>query len=80
MLNRKGVVASIDDTASYSIVAMCGKTEKVFEIPYPETVELEKLKKTNPRVAFAATGRKGHKLVPVAAVEEIERKKLRRIR
>jgi TonB family protein len=46
-----GVVASIDDTASYSIVAMCGKTEKVFEIPYPETVALEKLKKTNPRVA-----------------------------
>jgi TonB family protein len=47
----KGVVASIDDTASYSIVAMCGKMEKVFEIPYPETVELEKLKKTNPQVA-----------------------------
>ena len=47
----KGVVNSIDDTASYSIVAMCGKTEKVFEIPYPETVELEKLKKTYPRVA-----------------------------
>ena len=48
----KGVVASIDDTASYSIVATCGKTEKVFEIPYPETVELEKLKKTNPQVAL----------------------------
>jgi TonB family protein len=47
----KGVVAAIDDTASYTIVAMCGKTEKVFEIPYPETVELEKLKKTNPQVA-----------------------------
>ncbi len=31
-------------------------------------------------VDFAARGRKGHKLVPVAAVEEIERKKLRRIR
>ena len=47
----KGVVASIDDTASYTIVAVCGKTERVFEIPYPETVELEKLKKANPRVA-----------------------------
>jgi hypothetical protein len=33
----KGVVASIDDTASHSIVAMCGKMEKVFEIPHPET-------------------------------------------
>jgi hypothetical protein len=31
----KGVVASIDATGSYSIVAMCGKMEKVFEIPYP---------------------------------------------
>src|SRR5882762_4843901 len=30
---------------------MCGKKENVFEIPYPETVELEKLKKTNPQVA-----------------------------
>jgi TonB family protein len=47
----KGIVASIDDSASYSIVAMCGKTEKVFEIPYPETVEFEKLKRTNPQVA-----------------------------
>ena len=47
---RRGV-AAIDDTASYSIVAMCGKTEKVFELPYPETVDLEKLKETNPRTA-----------------------------
>jgi hypothetical protein len=30
-------------------------------------------------VDFAAKGRKGHKLVPVAAVEEIERKRLRRM-
>jgi hypothetical protein len=30
-------------------------------------------------VDFAAKGRKGHKLVPVAAVEEIERRKLRRL-
>lgn len=44
-------IASIDDTASYSIVAMCGRTEKVFEIPYPETVKLERLQKTNPQVA-----------------------------
>lgn len=44
-------IATIDDTASYSIVVMCGRTEKVFEIPYPETVELDKLKKTNLQVA-----------------------------
>jgi len=42
---------SIDDTASYSIVAMCGRTQKVFELPYPETVDLKKLKHTNPQVA-----------------------------
>jgi predicted DNA-binding protein YlxM (UPF0122 family) len=30
-------------------------------------------------VDFAAKGRKGHKLVPIAAVEEIERRKLRRL-
>jgi len=30
-------------------------------------------------VDFAVKGRKGHKLVPVAAVEEIERRKLRRL-
>jgi hypothetical protein len=44
-------VTSIDDTASYSIVAMCGRTQKVFELPYPETVDLKKLKQTNPQVA-----------------------------
>jgi len=31
-------------------------------------------------VDFAAKGRKGHKLIPVAAVEEIERRKLRPLR
>jgi hypothetical protein len=30
-------------------------------------------------VDFAAKGRKGHKLVPIAAVKEIERRKLRRL-
>jgi hypothetical protein len=44
-------VTSIDDTASYSIVAMCGRMQKVFELPYPETVDLKKLKRTSPRVA-----------------------------
>src|SRR5208283_1080044 len=45
----KGVV-SVDDTASFTIVATCGRTERVFEIPYPETLKLEELKKTNPEV------------------------------
>ena len=44
-------IASINDTASYSIVVLCGRTEKVFEIPYPENVEFKKVKKTNPLVA-----------------------------
>lgn len=44
-------ITAIDDSASYSVVAMCGRTEKVFEIPYPETVDLKKLMRTNPRVA-----------------------------
>jgi hypothetical protein len=44
-------VTSIEDTASYSIVAMCGRTQKAFELPYPETVDFKKLKRTNPRVA-----------------------------
>jgi len=48
---RSRNAASIDDTASYSIVARCGRTENVFELPYPETVDLKKLKRTNPRVA-----------------------------
>lgn len=44
-------VASIDDTASYSIVAVCGKTEKQFELPYPEQIDFKALKKRNSRVA-----------------------------
>jgi TonB family protein len=44
-------VTSIDDTASYSIVAMCGRTQKNFELPYPETVDFKKLKRASPLVA-----------------------------
>lgn len=44
-------VVSIEDTASYSIVATCGNTEKVFELPYPETVDFNKLKRAEPAVA-----------------------------
>lgn len=44
-------VASIEDTASYSIVAMCGKREKVFELPYPETMDFKKLKRAAPGMA-----------------------------
>lgn len=39
------------ETASYSIVAMCGSAEKVFELPDPETVDLKRLKGTNPQAA-----------------------------
>ncbi len=44
-------VTSIDDTASHSIVAICGRTQKVFELPYPETVDSKKLKRTSRPVA-----------------------------
>ena len=44
-------VTSIDDTASYSIVVMCGRAQRVFELPYPETVDFKKLKRTSLRVA-----------------------------
>lgn len=47
---RKGIT-TIFDTASYSIVALCGRTEKVFAIPYRQNVELKKLKQTNPSIA-----------------------------
>jgi len=43
--------AGIFDTASYSIVAKCGNTEKVFELPYPESVDFKKLKETYPQAA-----------------------------
>jgi TonB family protein len=44
-------VTTIEDTASYSIVAVCGRTEKVFELPYPESVDFKTLKRTSPEVA-----------------------------
>ena len=61
-LNAKDVASAIEhahphyatggfETASYSIVAMCGSTEKVFELPDPETVDLKRLKGTNPQAA-----------------------------
>jgi hypothetical protein len=44
-------VTSIEDTASYTIVARCGTTEKVFELPFHEEVDFKTLKRINPRVA-----------------------------
>jgi TonB family protein len=42
---------SVDDTASYTLVAMCGKSEKVFSLPVPEAIDFKLLKKTSPRIA-----------------------------
>jgi TonB family protein len=39
------------ETASYSVVAMCGSKEKVFELPDLEAVNLKRLKGTNPQAA-----------------------------
>ena len=44
-------VVSVEDTASYTLVVMCGKTEKVFPLPVPESIDFKLLKRTNPRVA-----------------------------
>ncbi|MGC1088247.1 MAG: TonB family protein, partial [Candidatus Acidiferrum sp.] len=43
-------LVSIWDTASQNIVAKCGTQEKVFEFPFPETVDLKALRRNNPRV------------------------------
>ena len=61
-LNAKQVASAIEhahppyaaggfETASYSVVAMCGIEEKVFELPDPEAVNLKRLKGTNPQAA-----------------------------
>ncbi len=42
---------SIDDAVRFTIVAKCGATDKVFELPFPETVDLKLLKQTTPSVA-----------------------------
>lgn len=44
-------LASIFDTARFGIVAQCGKSERVFHLPYPETVEMTTLKAKTPAVA-----------------------------
>ena len=47
---RKGI-ASIEDSASHSIVVRCGTEERDFSLPFPETVDLKALHRKNPRVS-----------------------------
>jgi TonB family protein len=40
--------AAIDDTVGYTVVASCGATQRVFNVPYLETLDLEELRKQSP--------------------------------
>lgn len=42
-------LAAIDDTASYTIVARCGTSDKVFALPFPEEVDFKILKRISPQ-------------------------------
>lgn len=42
-------LAAIDDTASYTIVARCGTSDRVFALPFPEEVDFKILKRISPQ-------------------------------
>ena len=42
---------SIDDSATQTIIAVCGGERRMFELPYPETLRFEALTLANARVA-----------------------------
>jgi TonB family protein len=44
-------IASIDDAVRFTIVANCGSQDKVFDLPFPETLDFQLLKKRTPSVA-----------------------------
>ncbi len=41
---------SIETSASHTIVAKCGTQERLYELPYPETLKFETLKLADPRI------------------------------
>jgi hypothetical protein len=43
--------ASIFDTVGFTVVASCGQTRKIFNVPYVETLNLDGLRKESPAVA-----------------------------
>jgi len=48
--SRVAHMEGLFDSALWNVVARCGNTEKVFHFPYPERVDLDRLKKRSPRV------------------------------
>jgi hypothetical protein len=50
-LQRKVHTAAIDDSVQFGIVATCGSKEVVLHLPYPEQVNLERLRKKSPELA-----------------------------
>jgi hypothetical protein len=50
-LRSKTRIAGIDDSVRFSIVARCGEREVALHLPFPENVNLERLKKTSPDLA-----------------------------
>ncbi len=50
-LRRAVRTAAIDDSVRFGIVASCGSKDVVIQLPYPENVNLERLRKTKPDLA-----------------------------
>lgn len=50
-LQRRIHTAAVDDTARFGIVAECGSREAVVRLPFPQQVNLERLRKRNPELA-----------------------------
>jgi TonB family protein len=50
-LQRRIRTAAIDDSVRFNIVATCGSEPSVFHLPYPEQVNLERLRKSSPELA-----------------------------
>ena len=48
--SRVAHMEGLFDTALWNVVTRCGNTEKVFHFPYPERLDLDRLKKRSPRV------------------------------
>lgn len=41
---------SVETSASHTIVAKCGTQERLYELPYPETLKFEALQRADPRI------------------------------
>jgi TonB family protein len=49
-LQRRGI-STIFDSARFGVVAHCGSTERLFELPYPEQVDFDRIAKRDPTIA-----------------------------